>query len=142
MLTALGTGTDTGSGSRRDVMLQCKQAMYSHHRPDTSLSASQSALFPAEDSRIPRRNSEESGITSNREFEVQIPQLHPKMLLTPCPTVGSFSSIAAGWRSEEHTSELQSQSNLVCRLLLEKKKRAAPSPASTSTTSTTTSGLP
>src|SRR2546430_9187235 len=28
-----------------------------------------------------------------------------------------------GERSEEHTSELQSQSNLVCRLLLEKKKR-------------------
>src|SRR2546430_11532898 len=27
-------------------------------------------------------------------------------------------------RSEEHTSELQSQSNLVCRLLLEKKKNA------------------
>src|SRR2546427_1457373 len=32
-------------------------------------------------------------------------------------TVGSCSD-----RSEEHTSELQSQSNLVCRLLLEKKK--------------------
>src|SRR5688572_32542102 len=29
----------------------------------------------------------------------------------------------AGGRSEEHTSELQSQSNLVCRLLLEKKKQ-------------------
>src|SRR2546430_13626092 len=29
---------------------------------------------------------------------------------------------SSGWRSEEHTSELQSQSNLVCRLLLEKKK--------------------
>src|SRR2546430_3996926 len=28
----------------------------------------------------------------------------------------------AGARSEEHTSELQSQSNIVCRLLLEKKK--------------------
>src|SRR2546430_7250401 len=28
----------------------------------------------------------------------------------------------SGIRSEEHTSELQSQSNLVCRLLLEKKK--------------------
>src|SRR2546430_9319051 len=28
-------------------------------------------------------------------------------------------------RSEEHTSELQSQSNLVCRLLLEKKKHAS-----------------
>src|SRR2546430_10648321 len=29
----------------------------------------------------------------------------------------------AARRSEEHTSELQSQSNLVCRLLLEKKKK-------------------
>src|SRR5206468_8065505 len=27
-----------------------------------------------------------------------------------------------GWRSEEHTSELQSRSDLVCRLLLDKKK--------------------
>src|SRR2546430_6522628 len=32
---------------------------------------------------------------------------------------------ADGDRSEEHTSELQSQSNLVCRLLLEKKKTRA-----------------
>src|SRR2546430_8790394 len=31
-----------------------------------------------------------------------------------------------GGRSEEHTSELQSQSNLVCRLLLEKKNRGWP----------------
>src|SRR2546427_1473143 len=38
-------------------------------------------------------------------------------------------------RSEEHTSELQSQSNLVCRLLLEKKKknpRTHPPPRCTS----------
>src|SRR6516164_4118639 len=28
-----------------------------------------------------------------------------------------------GWRSEDHTSELQSQFHLVCRLLLEKKNR-------------------
>src|SRR2546427_6677508 len=34
-------------------------------------------------------------------------------------TVGA----TAPFRSEEHTSELQSQSNLVCRLLLEKKKK-------------------
>src|SRR5690242_21327251 len=32
-------------------------------------------------------------------------------------------------RSEEHTSELQSHVNLVCRLLLEKKKRPSPAPA-------------
>src|SRR3989475_9396000 len=31
--------------------------------------------------------------------------------------------VPPGARSEEHTSELQSQSNLVCRLLLEKKKK-------------------
>src|SRR2546430_6089080 len=36
--------------------------------------------------------------------------------------VRSFSQTGAKRRSEEHTSELQSQSNLVCRLLLEKKK--------------------
>src|SRR5256886_9891963 len=36
------------------------------------------------------------------------------------PTIPTPSSGFA--RSEEHTSELQSQSNLVCRLLLEKKK--------------------
>src|SRR2546430_10198201 len=35
-------------------------------------------------------------------------------------TVSGVSSFVP--RSEEHTSELQSQSNLVCRLLLEKKK--------------------
>src|SRR2546430_8879983 len=35
-------------------------------------------------------------------------------------------------RSEEHTSELQSQSNLVCRLLLEKKKLLPPRSSLTS----------
>src|SRR2546430_9477766 len=34
----------------------------------------------------------------------------------------TFGLILGALRSEEHTSELQSQSNLVCRLLLEKKK--------------------
>src|SRR2546430_10280371 len=48
-------------------------------------------------------------------------------LRTPTPTPFALPSSAARTsasprRSEEHTSELQSQSNLVCRLLLEKKK--------------------
>src|SRR2546430_3505793 len=34
-----------------------------------------------------------------------------------------YSLVVSMARSEEHTSELQSQSNLVCRLLLEKKKQ-------------------
>src|SRR5256886_8486665 len=36
--------------------------------------------------------------------------------------IGTRTFPASNNRSEEHTSELQSQSNLVCRLLLEKKK--------------------
>src|SRR2546427_9446356 len=50
---------------------------------------------------------------------------------TPCTHAGcgapargcSARRRREGRRSEEHTSELQSQSNLVCRLLLEKKKK-------------------
>src|SRR2546430_8631187 len=40
-----------------------------------------------------------------------------------CFSHGSLVAVALIGRSEEHTSELQSQSNLVCRLLLEKKKK-------------------
>src|SRR2546427_9058806 len=36
--------------------------------------------------------------------------------------IAAASASASGSRSEEHTSELQSQSNIVCRLLLERKK--------------------
>src|SRR5690348_18366326 len=59
-----------------------------------------------------------------------------------CPTIRSSTSTApSGWarpscgrapssptvrRSEEHTSELQSPVHLVCRLLLEKKKKTQP----------------
>src|SRR5438034_4609654 len=39
------------------------------------------------------------------------------------PPLGPGSSCGEGMRSEEHTSELQSHSDLVCRLLLEKKKK-------------------
>src|SRR5579859_8235552 len=42
------------------------------------------------------------------------PAMEPALIRVP-PSPSS--------RSEEHTSELQSQSNLVCRLLLEKKKK-------------------
>src|SRR2546430_6834630 len=57
----------------------------------------------------------------------------PKILTLFIPEILSHPAIAGraktlsvppvGERSEEHTSELQSQSNLVCRLLLEKKKK-------------------
>src|SRR5688572_32285169 len=46
--------------------------------------------------------------------------------ITRCASSCKSTGLNSGWsagapRSEEHTSELQSQSNLVCRLLLEKK---------------------
>src|SRR2546430_9647574 len=44
--------------------------------------------------------------------------IRPLTLTRTMPAPASPSAV----RSEEHTSELQSQSNLVCRLLLEKKK--------------------
>src|SRR2546429_2159588 len=40
-----------------------------------------------------------------------------------CSTFLSFEKSRAARRSEEHTSELQSRLHLVCRLLLEKKKK-------------------
>src|SRR5690606_40699541 len=43
---------------------------------------------------------------------------------------------ASNHRSEEHTSELQSRENLVCRLLLEKKNTTSCSPAAKDTTIT------
>src|SRR5260370_11751676 len=50
----------------------------------------------------------------------------PKETLEVCSASDAilFGSVGGPkWRSEEHTSELQSHLNLVCRLLLEKKKR-------------------
>src|SRR2546430_13411906 len=47
----------------------------------------------------------------------QLDRYHAVAGSGPCDRLGT----SAASRSEEHTSELQSQSNLVCRLLLEKK---------------------
>src|SRR2546430_3020305 len=55
-----------------------------------------------------------------------------RLVVMVAPAFGSDSL-----RSEEHTSELQSQSNLVCRLLLEKKKNNRISMHLLSTTSPT-----
>src|SRR2546430_12381395 len=55
--------------------------------------------------------------------------------MSPPPITATFwgravtpASLAPRSRSEEHTSELQSQSNLVCRLLLEKKNNSQYTP--------------
>src|SRR2546427_4278374 len=58
----------------------------------------------------------------------QILVVHPSLKVKTVPEFVAYSKANGsrmnfGSRSEEHTSELQSQSNLVCRLLLEKKKK-------------------
>src|SRR2546427_8469139 len=53
------------------------------------------------------------GLTG-RVVRLAVPQFVPRR---------SVIAYTEAMRSEEHTSELQSQSNLVCRLLLEKKKK-------------------
>src|SRR2546430_5739592 len=60
----------------------------------------------------------------------EIPLIHLDFLDDPydlgshvCVLDGQDREAPCDPRSEEHTSELQSQSNLVCRLLLEKKKQ-------------------
>src|SRR2546427_6943550 len=51
------------------------------------------------------------------------PRLQEGVLDAPNPQWRQVNHLGVAVRSEEHTSELQSQSNLVCRLLLEKKKK-------------------
>src|SRR2546430_8458279 len=72
----------------------------------------------------------------NRSF--QDPLNFPPKLVERISGLGSIAGgidAAPTARSEEHTSELQSQSNLVCRLLLEKKKKRLHAPANATNTS-------
>src|SRR2546427_1969895 len=65
-------------------------------------------------------------LTKVRDVVTEVVRLDTYLGLPPLePINGYFRMVVAnaGNRSEEHTSELQSQSNLVCRLLLEKKKK-------------------
>src|SRR2546427_1067571 len=61
-----------------------------------------------------------------KELDVQpVHPIVPRQHLACLGGVPLHEGVQRLVRSEEHTSELQSQSNLVCRLLLEKKKKKA-----------------
>src|SRR5439155_7594082 len=56
-------------------------------------------------------------------FRIGRPIRRPKRLTFPLIVKSLTQEASIGIRSEEHTSELQSRGHLVCRLLLEKKKK-------------------
>src|SRR5256886_6231690 len=77
-----------------------------------------------------RRRGTRGGATGERQPMITLPTLllvlaaDSGVAVIPRPAHVAPGSGAFVVRSEEHTSELQSQSNLVCRLLLEKKKKS------------------
>src|SRR5260370_13387258 len=72
----------------------------------------------------------ELGKQSAQRFDVRFAGRHRRNIQLHgyaginCDQLLAIQNVAAMTRSEEHTSELQSHLNLVCRLLLEKKKTA------------------
>src|SRR2546421_8889306 len=57
---------------------------------------------------------------------IKVPAVPAQIMIVIALAIATPGFILFGWlsdRSEEHTSELQSRSDLVCRLLLEKKKK-------------------
>src|SRR2546427_8468585 len=87
-----------------------------------------STLFPYTTlfrSRLAKEEGIFCGISSgaNVVAAIKLGTRHPKMKRIVTMICDSGQRYFSTERSEEHTSELQSQSNLVCRLLLEKKKK-------------------
>src|SRR2546427_4917163 len=72
---------------------------------------------------------------ASSERSSRVPLVFCSGCLSSTTPLHSLELGALGARSEEHTSELQSQSNLVCRLLLEKKKKKSTSSPSSTTKS-------
>src|SRR2546421_7110216 len=80
-------------------------------RPPRSTLFPYTTLFRSSEARLRQLQAESA-------LETAAPRPDPPALRAPIDGIGPRRG-----RSEEHTSELQSRSDLVCRLLLEKKKK-------------------
>src|SRR5688572_31590566 len=84
-------------------------------RPPRSTLFPYTTLFRSSKGRRVRRRAPSTFRTASTQ--------EPSRSQTESRSTVAIAETTTGNRSEEHTSELQSQSNLVCRLLLEKKKK-------------------
>src|SRR5690349_22915299 len=90
--------------------------------PPSSTLFPYTTLFRSPPARKERRSGTESA-GRPRTYRCCLPRAPMIPLLDRGKAGASSPSPARGGRSEEHTSELQSRRDLVCRLLLEKKKK-------------------
>src|SRR5947207_10271813 len=88
--------------------------------PYTTLFRSQQKDAPQNGDKLQANRDSEQAHAADAQDQRQ-PLARPS--ITPSPIADTGNANAAPERSEEHTSELQSHSDLVCRLLLEKKKK-------------------
>src|SRR2546430_5030680 len=100
---------------------------------DLTVTGVQTCALPISDARSARQGSarcsgRSAGLRRGRGASCRFPACPPSSRTVRRPgrsIAPQRSGPPSPRRSEEHTSELQSQSNLVCRLLLEKKKNKA-----------------
>src|SRR2546430_4319959 len=97
------------------TFLDCRHATFLDHRQ-----LEDPAPLPAEDPYVELL--QQKGLEHERSYREQLRTQGQNVI--DIPSGGSLEERTEQTRarSEEHTSELQSQSNIVCRLLLEKKK--------------------
>src|SRR3712207_8127859 len=93
-------------------------------RPPRSTLFPYTTLFRSDGSRAKAQRGWNEHPVGRRTREGGAPSIGRRRSSPASSTRGSEASRPSeyGWRSEEHTSELQSRQYLVCRLLLEKKK--------------------
>src|SRR5690606_41012761 len=93
-------------------------------RPPRSTLFPYTTLFRSYPTRLEKVDNKEATGTLEGDIAFPIWPFICSIVVGKMPLVlAALSRHKTGFRSEEHTSELQSRENLVCRLLLEKKKK-------------------
>src|SRR3989475_2865634 len=100
------------------------QRYYEAHQKDFKRPATAWLSFVAQP-RVPDAADTAAALATVRRLHAELAAGHAKFEDVAKKESADSGSGPQGGRSEEHTSELQSQSNLVCRLLLEKKKKTS-----------------